>query len=100
VEHFKFLGTTPTDQNPIHEEIKGSLKTGNACYHSVQNLPSSSLLFKNIKLMYTELSFFLLFCIGVKRGRSHLREELRLRLFENRALRRIFGPKRDEVTGV
>jgi len=28
-----------------------------------------------------------------------LREELRLRLFENRVLRRIFGPKRDEVTG-
>jgi len=28
-----------------------------------------------------------------------LREERRLRVFENRALRRIFGPKRDEVTG-
>jgi hypothetical protein len=29
-----------------------------------------------------------------------LREEHRLRVFENRVLRRIFGPKRDEVTGV
>jgi len=28
-----------------------------------------------------------------------LREECRLRVFENRVLRRIFGPKRDEVTG-
>jgi hypothetical protein len=28
-----------------------------------------------------------------------LREEHRLRVFENRVLRRIFGPKRDEVTG-
>jgi len=37
--------------------------------------------------------------MGVKIGRSHLREERRLRVFENRVLRRIFGPKRDEVTG-
>ena len=28
-----------------------------------------------------------------------LREERRLRVFENRVLRRVFGPKRDEVTG-
>jgi hypothetical protein len=37
--------------------------------------------------------------MGVRLGLS-LREEHRLRVFENRALRRIFGPKRDEVTGV
>jgi hypothetical protein len=30
---------------------------------------------------------------------SHIREEHRLRVFENRVLRRIFGPKGDEVTG-
>jgi len=36
--------------------------------------------------------------MGVKLGHSHLREEHRLRVFENRVLRRIFGPKRDEVT--
>jgi len=36
-EEFKYLGTTLTDQNSIPEEIKGSLKTGNACCHSVQN---------------------------------------------------------------
>ena len=35
--------------------------------------------------------------MGVKLGRS-LREERRLRVFENRVLR-IFGPKRDELTG-
>jgi hypothetical protein len=44
--------------------------------------------------------FYLWFCVGVKPGWSlTLREEHRLRMFENRMLRRIFGPKRDEVTG-
>jgi hypothetical protein len=37
--------------------------------------------------------------MGVKLGLLTLREEHRLRVFENRVLRRIFGPKRDEVTG-
>ena len=37
--------------------------------------------------------------MGVKRGRSTLREERRLRVFENKVLKRILGPKRDEVTG-
>jgi hypothetical protein len=50
VEQFKYLGTTVTDQNFIHEQIKSSLKSGNACYRSVQNLLSSSLLSKNMKV--------------------------------------------------
>jgi hypothetical protein len=48
VEEFKYLGTTLTNQNPIQVENKSRMKTGNACYHSVQNLLSSSLLSKNI----------------------------------------------------
>jgi sorting nexin-29 len=50
VEQFKYLGTTLTNQNSIHEDIKSRLKSGNACYHSVQNLLSSSLLSKNVKI--------------------------------------------------
>jgi len=50
LEQFKYLGTTLTYQNSIHEEIKSRLKSGNACYHPVQNLLSSSLLSKNIKI--------------------------------------------------
>ena len=50
VEEFKYLGTTLTNQNSLHEEIKSRLKSGNACYHSVQNLLSSSFLSKNLKI--------------------------------------------------
>ena len=50
VEQFKYLGTTLTNQKSIHEELKSRLMSGNACYLSVQNLLSSSLLSKNIKL--------------------------------------------------
>ena len=50
VEEFRYLGTTLTNQNSVQEEIKSRLKLGNACYHSVQNLLSSSLLSKNLKI--------------------------------------------------
>ena len=49
VEEFKYLGTTLTNQNSIQEEIKSRLRSGNACYHSVQSLLFSRLLFKNLK---------------------------------------------------
>jgi predicted transcriptional regulator len=47
VEDFKYFETTLTNQNSTQEEIKSRLKSGNVCYHSVQNLLSSSLLFKD-----------------------------------------------------
>ena len=50
VEEFKYLGTTLTGQNSIQEEIKSRLKLGNVCYYSVQNLLSSRLLSKNLKV--------------------------------------------------
>jgi sorting nexin-29 len=53
VEQFTYLGATLTDQNSIHEELKSRLKSGNACYHSVQNLLSSRLLSKNVKIKVT-----------------------------------------------
>ena len=50
VEEFKYLGTNLTNQNSIAEEIKSRLRSGNACYHSVQKLSSSRLLSKNLKI--------------------------------------------------
>ena len=50
VEEFKYLGRALINQNSIQEEIKSRLKSENACYHSVKNLLSSSLLSKNLKI--------------------------------------------------
>jgi hypothetical protein len=50
VEEFKYLGTILTNQISIQEEVKSRLKSGNACYYSVQNLLSSKLLSKNLKI--------------------------------------------------
>jgi len=50
VEDFKYLGTTLTNQNSIAEEIRSRFRSGNACYHSAQNLLSSRLLFKNLNI--------------------------------------------------
>ena len=56
VEEFTYLGTTLTNKNSIQEEIKSRLQAGNACYYSVQNLLSSSLLSKKLKIkIYIEL---------------------------------------------
>jgi hypothetical protein len=44
VTEFRYLGMTLTNQNDIHDEIESRLNSGNACYHSVQNLLSSHLI--------------------------------------------------------
>ena len=99
VEEFKYLGTTLTNQNSIQKEIKSRLKSGNACYYSVQNILSSSLLSKNLKIKIYRTIIFLVVLYECETWSLTLREERRLRVFENRVLRRIFGPKRDGVTG-
>jgi hypothetical protein len=93
------LETTLTNRNSIQEEIKSRLKSGNACYHSEQDLLSSSLLSKNTKIKIYKTVILPVVLYGCETWSLTLREEHRLRAFENRVLRGIFGPKRDGVTG-
>jgi hypothetical protein len=71
-------------QNSIHEEIKSSWKSGNACYHSVQNLLSPRLLSKKTKIRVYRTVVLPVVLYGCETWSLTLREEQRLRLFENR----------------
>jgi hypothetical protein len=92
VEQIKYFGTALTNQNSFQEEIKCRLKSGNTCYQSVQNILSPSWPFKylDIEIYRTVILPFVLY--GCETWSLTLREERRPRVFENRVLRRIFGP--------
>ena len=86
------------NQNSIQEEIKSRLKLGNACYYSVQNLLSSRLLSKHLKIKIYRTIILPVVLYGCETWSLTLREERRLRVFESWLLRIVLGPKRDEVT--
>jgi hypothetical protein len=89
VEQFRYVGTTLTNQNSIHEEIKCRLKSWTACSHSVQNLLLFSLLSKNTKIKtFSSVVLFLSF-YGCETWFFTRREEHRPRVFENLVLRKI-----------
>jgi hypothetical protein len=98
VAQLKNLETTVTNQNLIQEEIKWRLNSGNACYHSDLNLLSSRLLPKNVKIRIYKTIILPVILYGCETWSLTLREEHRLRVSENRVLRRIFRPKGDEMT--
>jgi hypothetical protein len=81
------------------EILRADLKSGNVCNHSVQNLLSSKWLSKNIKIKIYRTICFPVDLYGFETWSLTLREKYRVRVFENRVLRVIFGPKRDDVTG-
>jgi len=83
----------------MQKEIKIRLKSGNAGCQMMQNLWSSSLLSKHTKVKIYLTIILPIVLYGCETWLFTLREEHRLRVFENRMLRRIIGPKRDEVTG-
>jgi hypothetical protein len=68
VEEVKYMGT---NQNSIQEEIKSRLESGNACFHSVLNLLSTSWLTKNIKIKIHTTVILPVVLYDVKCGRSH-----------------------------
>ena len=75
------------------------MRRGNACYLSVQNFSSSRLLSKNLKSKIYRTIILPIVLYGCETWPLTLREERKLRVFENMVLSRIFGPRREEVTG-
>jgi hypothetical protein len=83
----------------INEKIKSRLNSGTVFCHSDQNLSSSHLLSKNVKIVIHKIIILPVVLYGCETWSLILREEPRLRMFHNRVLRRIFGPKRYEIIG-
>jgi hypothetical protein len=89
VAKFKYLVTTLTNQNDIRDEIKSRLNSGNTCYYSVQNLLSSHFILKNLKIKICGTVILPVVLYGCKTWSLTLGEEHRLRVFENRVLRKM-----------
>jgi hypothetical protein len=83
----------------MHEEIKSRCNSGNACNHSVQGVLSSRLVSRNFKVKIYKTIILPVVSYGCETWSLTLRKKHTLRVFENRVLGRIFGPKRDGVTG-
>jgi hypothetical protein len=81
VAEFKYLGTTLTNQKDIHDEIKSRLHSGNACYYSVQNLLSSRLISKNLKIKIYETLILPVVLYGCETWSLTLGKEYRLKVF-------------------
>jgi hypothetical protein len=92
------LGTTLTYQNSIQDEIKSRLKSENVAIIWCR-IFGFSLLYKNIKIKIYRTIILPVVLYGCETCSFILKEERRLGVFENRVTRRIFGSKRDEVTG-
>jgi hypothetical protein len=84
VAQFRYLGMTVTNHSLVQEEIKKKLNISN-------NM--------NVKNKIYKITIFPVVLYGCENWSLTLKEEHRLRVFENRVLRRIFGRKRDEVVG-
>jgi hypothetical protein len=74
----KYLGSTVTNQNLTQKEIKSRLNSGNACYHSAQNLLSSRLLSKNVRIRVCKTIILPVVLCGCRTWSLTLREEHRL----------------------
>jgi hypothetical protein len=71
----------------------------NACYHSLQNLLPSTFLSKNVKNERHKTTIPPVVSYECHTSVLILKKEHRLKVLENRMLRRVFGPKREEVAG-
>jgi len=97
VEEFKYFGTILTHQNFIPEEIKSRLRSGNSCYRLVQNLLSFRLLSKNLKIKIYRNAILPVVLYGCETWSLTLREERKLRVFENMVLRRLHNEELNDL---
>ena len=95
VENFKCLGVTVTNTNDIGEDIKRRINTRNACCYSLEKILSSHLFSKKLKVNTYKTIILPVILYGCETWSLTLREEHRLRMFENKVLRKIFGAERD-----
>ena len=95
VEWFRYLGVTVTNVNDMRKEIKRRINMGNACYYSLEKILSSHLLSKKLKVKTHKTIILPVVLYGCETWSLTLREEHRLRVFENKILRKIFGAKKD-----
>ena len=95
MEKFKYLGVTVTNTNDIREEIKCRINMGNVCYYSLEKILPSRLLSKKLKINTYKTIVLPVVLYGCETWSLILREEHRLRVFENKVLRQIFGVKRE-----
>jgi hypothetical protein len=96
VEQFKHLRKNLKNQNSIEVEIKGRFKSGMLANIRCRIFCPPAC-YPNIKIYRIIILPFVLF--GCVTWLLTLRDKRRMRVFQNRILRRIFGPKRDEATG-
>ena len=94
MQTFKYLGAKLTNTNDIREEIKCRINMGDECY-SFEKILSSHLLSKKLKVNKYKTIILPIVLYGSETWSLTLREEHRLRAFENKVLRKIFGAKRD-----
>jgi hypothetical protein len=93
------FGNNPNESNSTHEEIKSRLKSGNTRHYSVQNLLSSSLLFKNVKIKIYRTTILPVVLYGCETSSLTLWEGRRVGFSRTGCWGGYLGAKRDEVTG-
>jgi hypothetical protein len=97
--NFEYVETTETTRNYIDEETKSILNSGITPCQSVQNLLSSHLLYKSLKIKIYKTMILPVVLYGCETYSLTLRKEHTLSVFKNRVLRKPFGPMREEVAG-
>ena len=93
------MGVTVANTNDIREEIKLRINMGNACYYLLEKILSSHLLSKKLKVNTYKTIILPVVLYWRETWSPTLREEQRLRAFENKVLKKIFEAKGDKITG-